>query len=178
MSFQSREGGLTPLVVGGLSMVFGFISVFTCFGSGGAIIDTGSGNVANVITSLLTMLFGFLIWRSGNKLAAVIFAMLLISLVVYGNFKFDGKRAVSVAAAASSAAVNAAGSAVTAAGGAAIDSVGGANVGNSVTSSGGLKGGHRWLTQKELSWCATKQSKSKGCVTKQCAVNKCGVKGK
>lgn len=175
---ESNRGGILPLIIGVAAMIIGVVSVLTCFGKNPAIINTGAGNGANAVVSVLVFFTGLYIFKFRNTLAAVLFVLLFTSLTYYGNYKVDGQRAVQVVAAAGGAVVTAAGSAVTAAGGAAIDSVSNANVGNSVASSGGLKGGHRWLTQKELNWCAAKKSKSKGCVTNQCAVNNCGAKGK
>ncbi len=162
------------MIVGVLAFVIGAVSVITCFGKGVAIINTGSGNGVNAIVSIITAFVGIYIYRSGNTMAALLLAMLFASLLFYGNYRVDGQRAVNVVAAAGSAAVSAASSAVTAAGSAASNSISSSGV----SGSGALKPGHRWLTSKEVAWCHQKGSKSKGCVTSQCAIKNCGTKGK
>lgn len=110
------SGGATPVIIGAAALVLGSVSILTSFSqSASAIIQTGLGNGADAIVSVLVAASGLLIWKNKNTMAAIFFAGLVISLIVYGQYKVDTKRAVNVMGAAASAAATAASAATTAA---------------------------------------------------------------
>ncbi len=173
-----KSGGALPVVIGSAAVLIGLVSVVTSFGNGSAIINTGGGNGANAVVSILAVGIGLAILKNRNTLSAVLFALLVGSLIWYGNYKVDAKRTVDVVVAAGSAAASSAGTAVTAATHSATNHRQQAH--QSQSNSSGLKGGHRWLAAGERQWCLESplNKNSLACKTQQCAINKCGPVGK
>lgn len=170
-SYRSR--GLLPVIVGSAAIIVGAISTLTSL-AGNSIVETGVGNGANSVASILLLVTGFLLIKNGTTYAAILYGALVISLLTYGNYRVDTERTFGVIAAAGSAAVNA-----TSAAASSVSSAPSFQASHS-QSNNGLHAGNRWLTTKELEWCArsSKNGQSKGCKTRQCPTTKCGVKGK
>ena len=175
-SYYKSGGGIAPYIVGGAAAVFGAMSVLmAAMPSTPSIIETGAGEGMNAIVSGITTVAGVIIWKKKDTFTAVLGGALIVSLLVYGQYRVDTSRALDVASAAGSAAMNAATAATNAA----------ANSANRsyyqyAPQQTAPKGQYRHLTPAELSECNTgaKWTKSeagqRNCSTKMCDIATCG----
>lgn len=183
MSFGNtsfKSGGISPYIVGGSALVFGAMSlVMAALPSTPSIIETGGGEGLNAIVSGITAIAGYTIWQKKDTFTAWLGGALIVSLLVYGQYKVDTGRAMDVASAAGSAAMSAA----TAATNAAANSAGGSYYQYAAPKGRESDGAYRALGQQEMAECQSGEKWTKTptgaqyCQQGTCPIAKCGTAG-
>ena len=176
MDHSYKSGGIAPYLVGGSMLFFGGLSTLTALMTNAdSIINTGAGEGANAVVSIVTAGFGYAVLKSKSTLAAIGFGIAAIALIVGMKWAVGVRQAIDITSAVAGKTVEIVGDVS-------------ASTANSANGSyyqyapqqGVPKDQYRHLTPAELSECNTgaKWTKSeagmRNCSTKMCPVSSCG----